>query len=321
MTAAIDRRFMLKGFAATVALAATPDALAAPRRRFFERIGKPIGLQLYTLGDDPTKDLDGTLARVAQIGFRDLELPSLLGKTPQALRAAADRAGLRFSSIHVGQMPGMPANMLSFASPAQQVADTLGPLGISSMVLPILPFPANFQRREGEDFRAMFIRGIAEGGPDHWKRVADLLNERATALRPYGITVGYHNHNVEFAPVGDSTGWDLLVAATDPALVFFEIDLGWVTAAGHDPVAFLARHKGRVRWVHVKDVKASTKTNFAMGMDPAEVGYGKLDWQRVLPAALDAGAQHFYLEQEPPFTMARIDAAAKGFGYLKALRA
>lgn len=322
MTPAIDRRMLLAGIgAAGLAAASGLSARPAARRPFFQRVGKPIGLQLYTLGDDPVKDLDGTLAKVSAIGYRDIELPSLLGKTPAQLRAAADKAGLKLSSLHL-PAPGMaPPGGVTLTSSPQQVADVLGAMGMFEAVVPITPFPAGFTHKAGESFQTMFARAIAEGGADHWKRTADMLNKAAAALKPFGIILGYHNHNVEFTPIGDGTGWDILVANTDPGLVHFELDLGWVAASGRDPVKFIKQHAGRVRWIHVKDLLATTKTNVALSMDPTEVGSGKQDWARILPAAEAAGVVHYYVEQEPPFAMPRIEAARKSFEYLSRLRA
>ena len=101
-----DRRTILGalGFAGLSASLPT-SALAGRQKPFFKRIGKPIGLQLYTLGDLPVKDLEGTLASVARIGFTEIELPNFYNRTPKDLRAAGDKAGVRFSSIHLN-MPG-----------------------------------------------------------------------------------------------------------------------------------------------------------------------------------------------------------------------
>jgi sugar phosphate isomerase/epimerase len=314
----LDRRRLLGGLLAATVTAGSP-ALAAPRRGFFERIGRPIGLQLYTLGDEVGKDLDGVFARLAAMGYGDFELPGLYGRPPAELKAAADRAGLRFSSLHLPMMGARDSATVSLVSPPQQIADTLGALGIAQVVAPILPFPANFRPKAGEDYKAAIARTLAEAGPNHWHRTADQLNQTAAALRPLGITFGYHNHNVEFAPVGKTTGWDILASRTDPALVFFEVDVGWVSAAGRDPAAFLRRLRGRVRWMHVKDVRPTTRTNFALAMDPTEVGSGRLDWKRILPAARAAGVEHFYVEQEPPFAIPRIEAAERSIGFLKTL--
>jgi sugar phosphate isomerase/epimerase len=321
-----NRRFFLSGLAVAGAMAMhNGPALAAKSlvkgKGFFNRIARPIGLQMYTLGDEPAKDIDGTLAKVAAIGYRDLELPQLYGKTPAELKAAAERAKVTFSCIHLSAMPNIPATALSMMSGSQRIVDDLGVLGIKDVVLPIMLLPADFKPAAGETFQAAIARAMVEAGADTWKRTAALLNEKAAALKPHGIRVGYHNHNLEFAPVGNTTGWDILAHETDKTLVKFEIDVGWIAAAGLDPVAFLGANKGRVRWLHVKDIQATTKTNFALTMDPTEVGSGKQDWAHILPAAYRAGVEHFYLEQEAPFTMARMDSAAKGYAYLTGLKA
>ncbi len=329
MDFSMSRRMAIAGLLATAGCSMNRTGMVAAKdgsQTFFQRINKPIGLQLYTLGDEVAADLDGVLARVAAIGFRDIQFPNLFGREPAELMTALDRHGLSASAIHLAAMPGMPAEALSMLSPTQRIVDDLGALGVSDAVLPIMLIPPSFRNYMAEGFQVALTRSMAEAGIDGWKRTADLLNEKAAALAPHGIRVGYHNHNIEFAPLagagsGGGTGWDILVRETDPALVKFEIDVGWVTAAGLDPVAFLDAHKGRLRWLHVKDVQPSTVTNFALKMDPTEVGSGKQDWARILPAAHAAGVEHFYLEQEAPFTMPRLDAAAKGFAYLNQLKA
>jgi sugar phosphate isomerase/epimerase len=296
-------------------------ATARSARGFFERIGRPIGLQLYTLGDDAGRDLDATFAAVAAIGYRDLELPNLYGHRPVAVRAAADKAGLTISSLHLAvSTRGAPPG-LSLSSPPHEIAEALGALGAKRAVMPIAVFPENFRPRLDANIQAAIAEAFAAAGPDIWKRTAAVLNERAAALKPLGMGVGYHNHNLEFAPVGVTTGWDILVAECDPALIDFEIDTGWLATAGLDPVAFLAKHKGRVSQLHVKDVATANPVNFALSMQPAEVGAGKLDWARILPAAHEAGVRHFYVEQEPPFALPRIESVRRSFAFLSGLHA
>ena len=112
----------------------------------------------------------------------------------------------------------------------------------------------------------------------------------------------------------------ILLKEADPALQF-EMDAGWVVAAGQDPFALLKAHPKRFRQMHVKDVKASTKPNFALQQDPTEVGTGIIDWKRLLPAAHAAGVEGFFVEQEPPFTRPRIEAARLCADYLLKLEA
>ena len=322
MPQVIGRRALLAGMATggAFAMLQAPSAAAA-RKSFFERAGLPVGLQTYTLGDEPSRDLDATFARIAQIGYRELELPNLYGRKPAEVRQAADRAGLKVSSLHLPAMSGPGAAGLMLTSAPSEIADALGALGATRAVMPIFMFPADFRPRTGETFQVAIGRSVAAGGPDLWKRTAALLNEKGAALRPLGINVGYHNHNVEFAPIGATNGWEILVKETDPALVHFEVDVGWIATAGHDPAVFLKQHKGRVAQLHVKDVAKDNAVNYALSMKPAEVGAGVLDWARILPAAYQAGVRHFYVEQEPPFALPRMEAITRSYGYLAQLKA
>lgn len=316
-----NRRSFTTGLGAIIAAAMIDtSAHAASRKPFFERIGRPMGLQLYTLGDEAGQDIDATFARVAALGYRDIELPGLYGRKPADIRAAADRAGVAISSLHLSASSFGTATGLMLTSPAETIAQSVKALGADKVVMPIMIFPPNMKPQPGETFQSAISRGMAEAGPDLWKRTAAMLNERAAALKPFGIRLGYHNHNLEFAPTGGTTGWDILLAECDPRLVHFEIDAGWIATAGLDPVSFLQKLKGRVLQMHVKDVAANNSQNFALSMKPAEVGSGVLDWGKILPAAYKAGVRHFYVEQEPPFTIPRLEAIGRSAEYLRALK-
>ncbi len=308
----INRRGFLAALGAAGATAATPG-WAARRKPFFTRIGKSLGVQLYALGDAARNDLTGTLKRLAAIGYRDFELPGLYNRPAKDLRADADAAGVRFSCIHLSMPNRLPPGALGLMSSPQEIADAMNALGIYKAVLPVPLLPDNFDPTGG---RKALLDGVEAGGLDMYKRLASILNERAAALKPYGIELGYHNHNMEFLPQGGTTGWDVLLGELDPRLVFIELDLGWTAAAGIDPAAELRRLKGRVRMVHLKDIKASTKPNFVLEQDPVECGLGSLDWKKILPACEAAGVQHFYVEQEPPFTRDRFDSMKISHGFL-----
>lgn len=322
MAQAIGRRSVLAGIAAAGATVMTARTVeAAARRTFFARVGLPIGLQTYTLGDEAGKDIDATFAQIASIGYREIELFSLYNRKAPDVRAAADRAGLKISSLHIPPVMRGMAGGFNLGSAPAELADVFGALGAKRGVLPIAPFPDNFRPRPGETMQVAMGRSFGEAGADHWRRVAAQLNEKGAVLKPLGIALGYHNHNIEFAPIGQTNGWEILVKETDPALVHFEVDVGWIATAGRDPAVFLRQHRGRVAQLHVKDVAAGNTINFMLQMKPAEVGFGTLDWAKILPAAYDAGVRHFYVEQEPPFAIPRIEAARKSYGFLAQLRA
>lgn len=304
----LDRRTFLA--AATVTMAG--PAAAAAERPFFRRRELPIGLQLYTLGNI-SQTLDDTLGRVAATGFRTVELAGYYGRTPVQLRQALDRVGLRCTSSHIRLTPGQ--DYAKLAAEARVI-------GFDRVIHPMFNFPpgADMRTRPGETFADVIGRiGLAMTA-DQWKAEADLLNTAGAALKVEGLRVGYHNHNVEFAPgPNGQTGLDILLQNADPALVAFEMDAGWVAAAGLDPVDLLRRHPGRFELMHVKDIKASTKPNFALRQDPAEVGAGSMNWPRILPAAYAAGVRRFFVEQEPPFVHSPLESVAISFRYLDAL--
>ncbi|HEY0435690.1 MAG TPA: sugar phosphate isomerase/epimerase [Phenylobacterium sp.] len=319
----MSRRAVMAGGAALgSALGMAGLGQAAPARpkaggqAFFKRTGLPLGLQLYTLGPDLGADLDGMLGQVAAAGYRTVELAGYAGRTPAQFRAALDKAGLAATSTHVG----------AASSPAQGGLDDLDrviaearAVGARHVVLPMLAIPARIKPAAGEDRRAYLTRVAGELTADDWNGTAALLNAKVGPLKAAGLTLGYHNHNIEFAPVtgapAGTTGMAILLKAADPALQF-EMDAGWVTAAGADPIALLKAHPKRFRQMHVKDLKASTKPNFALQQDPTEVGTGVIDWTRLLPAAHAAGVDGFFVEQEPPFARPRIEAARMDADYL-----
>jgi sugar phosphate isomerase/epimerase len=310
----IDRRSLL----ALIGGAAVSGPAAAAGGGFFQRHGLPIGIQLYTLGPDAAKDLDGTLKAVAAIGYKTVELAGMLGKTAAEFRAALDRAGLACTSAHVQARGGAD----SFEGDLGKLAADLRTVGVKTAVMPTLYIPTRFGGPTAAEGIGGYLLRVSTGmTADDWKRNADYLNTKGRAMQAAGVRVAYHNHNFEFAPLGATNGLEILIRNTDPSLVTFEVDIGWVAAAGVDPYAFLAAHKGRLGLMHVKDVKPDTKGNYQLRMDPAEIGSGSLDWQRLLPAAYSAGVREFYVEQEPPFTRPRIEAAKISYDYLARVQA
>jgi sugar phosphate isomerase/epimerase len=123
---------------------------------------------------------------------------------------------------------------------------------------------------------------------DDWKWNADFLNEKAAVLKKAGIVSGYHNHNFEFAPLKDAktTGMDILLKGTDPSLVTFEMDVGWVTAAGHDPFALLKKHPASLHPDARQGHQGHDQGQFRPAQDPTEVGSGMIAWPKLLARRL-----------------------------------
>jgi len=301
------------GITSPRALAHTGDEL------FFKGHGLPVGLQLYTLDPDLEADFAGTLDAVHRIGYRIVELAGFHGRTAEQVRAALNAAQLTCRSMHVqptGQLPGS-----SLSGDMGEVAHNAHAIGVIDLVMPVSLAPKNFTPPAGAGAGDVFVAAARTLTADDYKRTADFLNDKARRLKAHGLRLSYHNHNYEFLPLaGDTNGLNILLAGTDPKLVSFELDVGWASAAGVDPIALLQTHSGRFTQMHVKDIKASTKPNFALQLEPTEVGSGAIDWKQILPVAYAEGVRRFYVEQEPPFVESRMVSVAKSYRYLAALR-
>jgi sugar phosphate isomerase/epimerase len=276
-----------------------------------------LGLQVYTLGGEALKDLDAAFTAVAKIGYGRVELLSFSDHNPADVRDALTRAGLTATSTQTSFVtPGGP-NLTSGIGALVEAAHTIG---LKWVVPSLFDAPARLgPPKPGEDLAGWFVRLAAEMTADDWKRYAGTLNEKGAFLRRHGLGIAHHNHNLEFNPVAGTTGFDLIVQNTDPELVSFEIDVGWVAAAGHDPVAVLSRYPGRFRMMHMKDVKPATVANFAFKQVPAVPGEGVLDWTKLLAAAKAAGVEGWYVEQEAPFPTTRLDAVRANHAYFSTL--
>jgi sugar phosphate isomerase/epimerase len=279
------------------ALGLTP---ALPRALPAMPAGLAVGLQLYTVGEDLERDVAGTLARIAAIGYRDVETAGFAGKSAGAMAAALRKAGLSCRSAHVdiASLRGdLPARMAD--------AKTIGARYL------VVPFPMLRPGRSGDVVKEMAL--------DDWRWLADELNRIGGDVAKQGLTLAYHNHNLEFRRFGNVVAYDELLRLTDPDLVKQEMDVGWVTAAGADPLAYLAAHPGRFRLLHLKDVQPGGTPNADMQIRTTEVGSGIIDWKRLLAAARAAGTELAYVEQEPPFARPRLEAAAMSWRYLDGL--
>jgi sugar phosphate isomerase/epimerase len=312
----VSRRELLIGGGSLFALNALG---AAPTRSFFQRTHLPVGIQLYTVADDLKRDFDATLAAISKIGYKAVEPAGLLEHSPADWRRSLDRAQLACPSIHVAARPFRGGASLN--DDLGVLAEGAHAMGIGTIVCPLFYIPDRFplEPMPGEGIVKMLVRLGASMTVDDWKWNADYLNTKAAALKRLGLRLAYHNHNLEFAPLGDSNAFALLIQGTDPKLVSFEMDAGWVASAGVDPVALLTQYPGRFTAMHVKDMKASTRPNFTLQIDPCEIGRGVIDWKPLLAKAYEANIRQFYVEQEPPYARPPLESVAISFDYLKTL--
>ena len=132
----------------------------------------------------------------------------------------------------------------------------------------------------------------------------------AETCKKTGIKLAYHNHDFEFAPVDGKTGFDILIKETDPKLVFFEMDIYWVSKAGKDPLAMFAKYPGRFAMWHIKDMDNTPKKYFT------EVGSGVINYKKIFNYTAQSGMKYFFVEQDM-CPGAPLDSTAKSIAYLK----
>lgn len=278
----------------------------------------PVGVQLFSVAKEAAADLDGTLRALGKIGYRTVELAGYINHTPAELRAVLDRAGLACTSAHVPakQLRGGPGRTLE--DDLHLLADEAHTLGFDTVILPIFVTPPHISLQVPAGMEAIpFVNSVVAGmTEDDWKWSADYMNKKGAALKALGLRLGFHNHSCEFAPAGKRTALEVLIEESDPALVTFELDCGWAAAAGVDPGDFIRRYHGRFSALHLKDVAATTKPNYLLHQDPAEIGQGIIDWPKLIAAAKAEGITRFFVEQEAPYAKPVLEILADNYAFL-----
>jgi sugar phosphate isomerase/epimerase len=294
-----SRRQFLIG-SAQVALALASGALTLPVKA--ESKGKHPGIQLYTINDAMQADARGALKKLHEIGYVEVESAGYGSLTAQQFRGLLDEAGLACPSAH---LQFDPANL----NRAFDDAHALGAKYAVSSYMRSLVLGADVPE-------SILAKGITL---DETKRTAELANRIGEAAQKAGLQFIYHNHNFEFTDVGNGQiGYDLILKDTDPKLVKLEIDCGWMIFAGHDPVSYFRKYPGRIPMIHVKDFLSAQKG--ATQMQGAELGHGTVDYKPIFAAAVKAGLQHYFVEQEGPFSrMSTVEAAKVDFDYLRSI--
>ena len=224
----------------------------------------PIALQLYTVRENLAKDFEGTIRKVADIGYKNVEFAGFYDRKPADIRKLLDDLGLKAVSAHVG-FSDDPKNI------AQNVeaAKTIG----YDVVVSGLP--------DGK------MRESAEG----YRKAVKVLGKAAAALAKEGLTYAYHNHSFEYDTFGDTTGMNILFEESNPPLAS-ELDVYWVKHGHADPIDWMKKLTGRVPLLHIKDMDNTAERKFC------EVGTGILDMKAIVKAAPGVGARYLIVEQD-----------------------
>jgi sugar phosphate isomerase/epimerase len=244
-----------------------------------------VGLQLYSVRKEMLEAPVVTLQKLAALGIKQLESAGsekghYYGLTPQEIRNIAKDMGMTVRSGHVQ----LDAN---WSKTLQEAVDA----GQEYLIVSSLP-------TSGQTI-------------DNYKKVAEQFNDAGAEAKSAGIRLGYHNHDYEFAQEKGTVLYDVLLEETEPSFVCMELDLGWVIAAGKDPLQYFRKYPGRFPLWHLKDMNLKKKIS-------TEFGKGSLNIKAMFAGAKQSGLRYFFIEQEE-YSVNAFESIRYDLNYLKSV--
>lgn len=244
----------------------------------------PIALQLYSIRHDCERDLAGTLKAVADMGYEGVEFAGYYGRSAEELRAMLNDLGLVAVGSHIS-------------------IDTL----LGDHLAETIAFNRTL------DNRFLIVPGLPEtyrNSRQAWLETAHLFNEIAAKLSGEGMFTGYHNHHIEFTPMGGELPWDTFFGNTREDVVM-QLDIGNALHGGGDPIPFLERYPGRALTVHLKEY---SKTN-----PKALIGEGDVAWNQAFELCETKGSTQWYIVEQESYAYPPLECVDRCLQTLKAM--
>ena len=247
----------------------------------------PVGLELYSVRHALERDPYATVRAVAKMGYQGVEFYAPYfdwsEEETKGMRKLLDELGIRCFSTHNDERYLNSANIA-------KARDRNLILGSRYVVM------------------ASSEPGSGLAG---WKALADTLNFAAEQLQSHGLRAGYHNHELEFTPVGGQRPMEILAKNTRPSIML-QLDVGTCLEAGGDAVAWIRANPGRIRSLHCKDWSADANKGYTVLF-----GEGSADWKRIFEAAEGPGGVEYYLIEQEGSRFSELETAQR---CLKAFR-
>lgn len=253
----------------------------------------PIGLELYTVRDLFAKDPLGTLKKVAAVGYQLVEISP--GNKPSGLDKDLRAAHLVAPSGYFQE----PKTIDEWKKSVDQAHE----YGLNYIVI-------------GENPKL---------DAEQWRRRAEFFNRCGEISHKAAIQFCYHAHFHEFARLGNTNGYEIMLKNCSPKLLKMEMDIFWVVYAGADPLHYWRMYPGRFPLLHIKDMRKGVTIHHQQSPKPggpnpfAPVGQGTIDWPHLFAHVELAGAKHIYVEQDH-CTLPELEAIKLSYDYLRHLR-
>ncbi|SEJ95035.1 Sugar phosphate isomerase/epimerase [Sphingobium sp. AP50] len=306
--APVGRRRFLAGAGLTLAagLGAGPRAMA---QLAASSIAPSVGIQLYTVMPSLSRDFEGTIRDIAQIGYKEVETIGSFGRDPVEVKALFDKYGLVSPSQHIVSNELYRVFDL-WVKRQIAIADRdkafLHEFDLSRIdeTVPAAIASAKAMGQRYVIWQAIFASQIAT--PEATRKLIAALNHAGDLCADAGLTFGFHNHDRELEKVNGVSAYDRILAETNPARVKMEIDFYWMKKAGADYGAYLKHNPGRFKLCHLKDM--DRRGNIIAP------GSGVMVSRELIDMARSAGIEHFIVENDSsaiPFSAER-----NAFGFM-----
>jgi sugar phosphate isomerase/epimerase len=255
-----------------------------------------MGLQLYSVHQDMTKDPVGTLKAATVMGYRDFET-------------------FGFDS-EKGTFYGYRSSEFKQILEDFQITASSGHFGFSSYLEKSDDELKRFVDQCIEGARVLNMKYITwpwiapeQRTIDNFKLMSKKLNLIGEQVKAAGLGFAYHNHGFEFIDHDGENGFDIILKETDPALVKLQMDMYWVMhSSRRSPKALVKEQPGRYVMWHIKDMDKNSR-------DYTELGKGSIDYADVLPDTVESGLEFYYLEQGGNYAHSPMRSAADSTDY------
>jgi len=292
------RSFIATSTLASLAIASSrsPLALAESPSR--------LGVQLYVLRAMLAKDFEGTLAKVATLGIKNVEFAGFYKRTAKQVRASLASAGLTATGAHC-----LLASMSD--DEVLRTIDFCHEVGMPYMVAAVPSIkPGASGKSSGNPFENIALEDF------RWS--ADRFNTIGRLVKQAGMRFAYHNHNMEVRRYGSVVAFDEVLRLTDPSVVGIEFDIGNFVAGGGDPYPYLAKYPQRFELAHVKEwADPFTPTVSIKFPEYAPLGKGKTDWKRLIAAIDKTSVKEIFIEQDGTAAKDEVGAVRQAYQFLR----
>ncbi len=303
----MNRRLVLKNLLLYTSLSNLYNGF--PISEYSQKKLKKFGLQLSTITASMATDFEGTLAKVASIGYRQVEF-SALGFLGREVLEVKDLLAKNRLSAPVGRVAfNVPPAFMSM--PRDQQVKVFGSQSSLNSLKERIKTSISDCKVLGQKY--LIIPAIMPHIFSDMSQVKDMigsLRESGQRCRDHGILLGYHNHNWEFEEVDGVVPYEIMLQELDPDYFTFQLDSYWVRKANKDLQEILTDYAGRFITCHLKDIDAEG--------DFEDVGHGQIDFPGFIRKAKKQGAKYFFVERDT--SDAPLESIKRSFQFLKDMK-